>query len=44
MADAHQNAERNDIRNEKIIENSALFFLFLVIEIKCIPRADGDEF
>ena len=33
-----------DLECAKIIENYALFFLFWVIEIECIPRADGDEF
>ena len=31
------------IWNAKITENSAQFFLFWVIEVKCIPRADGEE-
>ena len=34
----------NDIGMQKITENSAQFFLFWVIEVKCIPRADGEEF
>ena len=32
------------IWNAKITENSAQFSLFWVIEVKCRPRVDGEEF
>ena len=34
----------NDIEMQQIIKFSAQFFLFWVIEVKCIPRTDGEEF
>ena len=34
----------NDIKMQQIIEFSAQFFLFWIIEVKCRPRADGEEF
>ena len=34
----------NDIEMQQIIEFSAQFFLFWVIEVKCIPRDYGEEF
>ena len=34
----------NDIEMQQIIKISARFFLFWVIEVKCRPRADGEEF
>ena len=34
----------NDIEMQQIIEFSAQFFLFWVIEVKCRPRAYGEEF
>ena len=36
--------EKEDIEMQKITENSAHFFLFWVIEVKCRPRAKGEEF
>ena len=35
--------EKEDIEMQNITENSAQFFLFWVIEVKCIPRADGEK-
>ena len=34
----------NDIGMQIITKNSAKFFLFWVIEVKCRPRAYGEEF
>ena len=34
---------KEDIEMQKITENSAQFFLFWIIEVKCRPRADGEE-
>ena len=31
-------------KKEAVEQNSALFFLFWVIEVKCLPRANGEEF
>ena len=36
--------EEITVQEEEITENSAQFFLFWVIEVKCLPRAKGEEF
>ena len=33
----------NDIEMQKLLRILLCFFLFLVTEVKCIPRADGEE-
>ena len=35
--------EEITVQEEEITENSAQFFLFWVIEVKCRPRAKGEE-
>ena len=36
--------EKEDIEMQRLLRILLCFFLFWVIEIECIPRADGDEF